>query len=117
MPVLLSVVPLTTRGVLKHCLVMTDLTEQRRHADAIAAERAAMQARLLLADRMISMGTLAAGVAHEINNPLSYVVASLELMISRLPDLAADGAPPRTSTSRGCAISSSAPARAPGACG
>ena len=29
-------------------------------------------------DRMASLGTLAAGVAHEINNPMTYVMASLE---------------------------------------
>jgi nitrogen-specific signal transduction histidine kinase len=40
-------------------------------------ERKQMQARLLLADRMASVGTLAAGVAHEINNPLAYVTANL----------------------------------------
>jgi PAS domain S-box-containing protein len=80
----LAVVSLTIGGARTHCLVMTDLTEQRRQDAAIAAERAQMQTRLLLADRMSSLGTLAAGVAHEINNPLAYVVASLELMNNRL---------------------------------
>jgi PAS domain S-box-containing protein len=87
-PVRLAVVGLTTEGGGTHCVVMTDLTEQRRQEAAIAAERAQMQARLLLADRMSSLGTLAAGVAHEINNPLAYVVGSLDVMIQRLPELA-----------------------------
>jgi signal transduction histidine kinase len=47
---------------------------------AIRAERRRMQQQLLIADRMASVGTLAAGVAHEINNPLAAVVANLELM-------------------------------------
>jgi len=40
-------------------------------------ERKQMEARLMMADRMVSVGTLAAGVAHEINNPLAYVMANL----------------------------------------
>jgi len=51
----------------------TDITDQKK-----------MQAQLLLSDRMASMGTLAAGVAHEINNPLAYVVANLGYVIEEL---------------------------------
>ena len=40
-------------------------------------ERSEMEGRLMMADRMVSVGTLAAGVAHEINNPLAYVIANL----------------------------------------
>jgi PAS domain S-box-containing protein len=52
-------------------------------------ERRQMQERLLLADRMASVGTLAAGVAHEINNPLSYTIANLGLLAADLPQIAA----------------------------
>ncbi|MEJ7602663.1 MAG: ATP-binding protein [Kofleriaceae bacterium] len=44
-------------------------------------ERVEMQARLALSDRMASIGTLAAGVAHEINNPLTYIKANLTCAI------------------------------------
>ncbi|MEQ8272311.1 MAG: PAS domain-containing protein [Deltaproteobacteria bacterium] len=47
-------------------IVARDISQRRR-----------MQERFLLADRVASMGTLAAGVAHEINNPLTYVVGNL----------------------------------------
>jgi PAS domain S-box-containing protein len=51
------------------------------------SERRKLQAQLLLADRMSSLGTLSAGVAHEINNPLAYVIASLDLLAGRLSEL------------------------------
>jgi PAS domain S-box-containing protein len=51
-------------------------------------ERKRLQAQMAQADRMASLGTLAAGVAHEINNPLTYVMANLQTMIEELPGLA-----------------------------
>jgi len=50
--------------------------------DVTAEKRAERQ--LMLADRLASLGTLAAGVAHEINNPLTYVTTNLELMLEEI---------------------------------
>ena len=46
------------------------------------------EAQLVATDRLASVGTLAAGVAHEINNPLAAVIANLELAVT---DLQAQG--------------------------
>jgi len=56
----------------------TDVTERRR-----------MLARLQIADRMASIGTLAAGVAHEINNPLAYVLGNVDFSLQQLEALGA----------------------------
>ncbi|MFO7561563.1 MAG: response regulator [Enhygromyxa sp.] len=54
------------------------------------SERKDLQARLMLSDRMASIGTLAAGVAHEINNPLTYVLANLHILGKRAEKAAND---------------------------
>ncbi len=57
--------------------VVEDVTERRK-----------LQARLAQSDRLASVGTLAAGVAHEINNPLAYVLSNLEYARRRFGECA-----------------------------
>jgi PAS domain S-box-containing protein len=47
----------------------------------------ATQAQLMVSDRMASVGMLAAGVAHEINNPLATVMLNLELIDQEIGEL------------------------------
>jgi PAS domain S-box-containing protein len=42
--------------------------------------RKQVQGQMLLTDRLSSLGRLASGVAHEINNPLAYVMLNLEMV-------------------------------------
>jgi signal transduction histidine kinase len=42
------------------------------------------QAQLLFADRLASVGQLAAGVGHEINNPLAFIISNLEFVREEL---------------------------------
>jgi PAS domain S-box-containing protein len=53
--------------------MVADITEQRK-----------LKNQLMVSDRLASVGTLAAGVAHEINNPLASVIANLELALPHL---------------------------------
>jgi len=48
----------------------------------------AAKERFAAADRMAALGTLASGIAHEINNPLTYVIANLQTLAERLPAIA-----------------------------
>ncbi|MBT8454235.1 MAG: response regulator [Deltaproteobacteria bacterium] len=64
------------------------IAEAHRHEH----ERREMESRLAFADRMASIGTLTAGVAHELNNPLMYVLSNLRLTREEL-DAQADAEP------------------------
>jgi PAS domain S-box-containing protein len=50
-------------------------------------ELRALEARLGQADRMVALGTLAAGVAHEIGNPLTYMLLRLDAATMRAGEL------------------------------
>lgn len=57
------------------------------------SKRRQLQTELVQADRTTAIGTLAAGVAHEINNPLAYVLLNLQYLLRELPRF--DGEPDR----------------------
>lgn len=67
--------------------VMFDGAPARILVGRDVTERKAMQQRLLVADRLASVGLLAAGVAHEVNNPLAYVLNNIEMARKELSGL------------------------------
>jgi len=61
------------RAIVGAVMVTRDVTEKKQ-----------TEMQLMLADRMASVGTLAAGVAHEINNPLAAVIANLDMALEEV---------------------------------
>jgi len=53
---------------------LRDISERARALEA----RSRLESELIQADRLATAGTLAAGVAHEINNPLTYLLLNLD---------------------------------------
>ena len=67
--------------VLKQSLArLCPALERELREAAVRVERKKMQEQLLISDRMASVGTLAAGVAHELNNPLAALIANLDAL-------------------------------------
>lgn len=78
-PAQLSLADIELDGVRAVVVFFSDITERK-----------AIQARLAEAERLTALGMLSAGVAHEINNPLAYVLLNLEYVRQQLPQIGAD---------------------------
>jgi PAS domain S-box-containing protein len=79
----ITAMPVMFEGEVAFVAVCHDLTERKRMEEQLAA-----------AARMASVGRLASGVGHEINNPLTYMLGNLELAgaeIAALPPGAPSG--------------------------
>lgn len=87
-PRTLSVGVMTKDGAERvECTVVSmTLEDEQRIVASVRriGEREELERRLRMSDRLSSLGTMAAGVAHEINNPLAYITANLEYSIDNL---------------------------------
>jgi signal transduction histidine kinase len=63
---------------------LTSVVERELRDAAMRRDQGQIRQQLMISERMASVGTLAAGVAHEINNPLSVVVGNLEFVAGDL---------------------------------
>ncbi len=64
-----------TGEIIGYLSVVRDMTEKKQ-----------MEMQLIQADKMASLGELAAGVAHEINNPLSGILSNAEFLQEEIPE-------------------------------
>jgi PAS domain S-box-containing protein len=75
-PVEVTTIPIFYDGAPAMLLHARDLSERKR-----------LEAQVVMADRLASVGRLAAAVGHEINNPLAYVMANLDLALEGLGEM------------------------------
>jgi two-component system cell cycle sensor histidine kinase/response regulator CckA len=70
-----STAPIVGDGgsVLGAVMVFRDVGDQRR-----------LQRQLELADRLATVGTMAAGIAHEVNNPLTYILSNITFVLEEI---------------------------------
>ncbi len=81
-PVEVSVSVIVFEGEECHWVYTRDLTEQKR----VQAEKARLEAELLHAQKLESVGRLAGGVAHDFNNMLTVILGYAELIGASFPD-------------------------------
>jgi PAS domain S-box-containing protein len=75
-PIDLSLGSWNSDGKVHFAGIMRDVTERKK-----------VEGQLLVADRMVAVGTLSAGVAHEINNPLAAIIGNIDLAQRDLADI------------------------------
>jgi signal transduction histidine kinase len=68
------------RNLLASAILERDLADRNRRLQKTLAELEATQAQLIQSEKLNALGSLAAGLLHEINNPLNYSLTALQLI-------------------------------------
>ncbi len=89
-PVDVSVGSLEVAGRPLSVMVVRDITERRRIEAELRRQR--VKEALHAQDRVASLGRLAAGMAHEINNPLTYIIGNSAMVVEDLKAIAGGAA-------------------------
>jgi two-component system NtrC family sensor kinase len=77
---------MTSEVQLAHKALQESADELERKVEERTAELRRMQAQMIQSEKMVAVGKLAAGVAHEINNPLTGVLTNSSLMLEDMAD-------------------------------
>jgi signal transduction histidine kinase len=70
------------RNLLTSAMLERDLAERNQHLRRTLAELEATQVQLIHSEKLNALGSLSAGLLHEINNPLNYSLTALQMIRS-----------------------------------
>jgi PAS domain S-box-containing protein len=76
-PVEISLSYVQTQDGMTAMALITDITERKRAEAELRAQREA----LFQTEKLAALGTLTAGIAHEMNNPLGIITSRIEVML------------------------------------
>jgi two-component system NtrC family sensor kinase len=71
---------LVTRDITKRKLAEEALEQKNIELEKAYAELKAAQSQILQQEKMASVGQLAAGIAHEINNPMGFIISNINTL-------------------------------------
>lgn len=84
----LELFPKNNRRYFATAYLMSEVTPKSQNQIVLhyrdVTEEKALQQQLIQTDKMAAIGTLAGGIAHEINNPLGAILAHVQLVVSEL---------------------------------
>lgn len=73
---------LDNNQIVNYISIRFDITKEKQMEEQLRLE----QARNLQSAKLVSLGEISAGIAHEINNPLAVIIGNLDLLSSQLND-------------------------------